>query len=188
MTTTKKNISKELDRSKPPEVEKPKDVEFPKHYETQTDNGITILVVQDKRVPLITSRLVFKRGAFSDASFGEKKSGLASMTAELLTKGTSLRSASEIAEEIDFHGAVLSTGCDYDASYITSYSLKKHFNKIFQVTSDITLNSTFVEEEISRLKQQRINSLLSYLDEGDYLASKIFNSVVYLLKRFHYLH
>ena len=179
MTTTEKNISKELDRSKPPKVGKLKDVEFPKHYETQTDNGITILVVQDKRVPLITSRLVFKRGAFSDASLGEKKSGLASMTAELLTKGTSSRSASEIAEEIDFHGAILSTGCDYDASYITSYSLKKHFNKIFQVTSDVILNSTFIEEEIARLKQQRINSLLSYLDEGDYLASKTFDRIVY---------
>jgi len=179
LTTTEKNISNELDRVKPPEVGKPKDVEFPKHYETHTDNGITVLVVQDKQLPLITSRLVFKRGAYNDASFGENKSGLASMTAELLTKGTSSRSASEIAEEIDFHGAVLSTGCDYDASYITSYSLKKHFDKIFQVTSDIILNSTFVEEEISRLKQQRINSLLSYLDEGDYLASKTFNRIVY---------
>jgi zinc protease len=168
-----------LDRTKHPKTGKPKDVKFPNYYETHTENGITIIVVQDKRVPLVTSRLVFKSGSCYDSYFGKNKSGLASLTSELLSKGTPTMNASKIAEEVDYRGAVLLTGCDYDASYVSSYSLKKHFDKIFHITSDVVLNSVFAEEEITRLKQQRINSLLSYMDEGDYLADKTFNKIVY---------
>jgi len=121
------DIKQKLDRTKPPKIGKPKDVKFPKYHESVTKNGITILVVQDKRIPLVTCRLVFKSGSSYDSFFGSNKTGLASLTAELLTKGTTSMNASQIAEEVDYHGAVLSSGCDYDASYISSYSLKKHF-------------------------------------------------------------
>lgn len=173
------DITQKLDRTKPPKIGKPKDVKFPKYHESVMKNGVTVLVVQDKRVPLVTCRLVFKSGSSYDSFSGNNKSGLASLTAELLTKGTSSMNASEIAEEVDYHGAVLTSGCDYDASYMSSYSLKKHFDRIFHITSDVVLNSIFAEEEIQREKKQRINSLLSYLDEGDYLAGKTFNKKVY---------
>ena len=45
-----------LDRSKPPKSGKPKDVNFPKFFETKSSNGITALVIQDKRLPLVTSQ------------------------------------------------------------------------------------------------------------------------------------
>lgn len=168
-----------LDRSVPPKTGKPKDINFPKFYETKSENGITILVIEDNRLPLITTRFVFKSGSYMDYFAGENKSGLASMTSELLTKGTAGRNATKIAEEVDYLGATISSGCDYDATYISSYSLKKYFDNVFEIVSDIILNPTFQEEEINRLKEQRLNSLLSMIDEGDYLSDKVFKKTLY---------
>jgi len=167
------------DRTKPPKSGTPKDINFPKFFETKTENGITVLVIQDNRLPLVTSRFVFKSGAYLDHSSGENKYGLGSITSELLSKGTLTRTATEIAEEVDYIGASLSSGCNYDATYASTYSLKKYFDNIFEIMSDVILNPSFKEEELDRLKEQRLNSLLSMLDDGDYLSDKIFNKYVY---------
>ncbi len=171
--------TKKLDRSKPPAPGEIRDVKFPDFFESKTDNGITVLVVEDRKLPLVSARFVIKAGAYFDGNNGSARSGLASMTAELMTKGTSSHTATEISEQVDFLGAVLSSGCDYDASYVSTYSLKKHFDKVFDIVTGIVIEPTFPEEEVKRVKDQRINSLLSYLDEGDYLASRVFSKYVY---------
>lgn len=168
-----------LDRSMPPKSGKPKDVNFPKFFETRSDNGITVLVIEDKRLPLITSRFVFKSGSYMDYFAGENKYGLASMSSELITKGTSGMSATKIAEETDFLGATISSGCEYDATYVSSYSLKKYFDNIFEIVTDVILDPKFDEEEIGRSREQRLNSLLSMTDDGDYLSEKVFKKSVY---------
>jgi zinc protease len=168
-----------LDRSKAPKPGKPRDVNFPKFFEAKTENGITVLVIEDNRLPLVTTRFVFRSGSYLDYFSGKNKSGLASMTSELLTKGTRTRTASVIAEEVDFIGAVLASGCDYDASYVSSYSLKKYFDNIFDIVSDVILNPVFAQEEIKRQREQRLNTLISMIDDGDYLSDKIFKKVIY---------
>lgn len=168
-----------LDRSVPPKAGKPRDINFPEFFETKTNNGITVIVIEDKRLPLITTRFVFRSGSYLDYFSGENKSGLASVTSELLTKGTTKRNATQIAEDVDYLGASLSSGCDYNASYVSSYTLKKYSDNIFGIISDVILNPSFAEEEIKRSEEQRINSLLSMKDEGDYLADKTFKKVVF---------
>ena len=168
-----------LDRSKPPKSGKPKDVNFPSFFESKTDNGITVLVIEDNRLPLVTSRFVFRSGSYLDHFSGKNKYGLGSMTSELLTKGTLSRSATKIAEEVDYIGATLSSGCNYDATYVSSYSLKKYFDNMFEIMSDVILNPSFEEEELNRSREQRLNSLLSMVDDGDYLADRTFNKYVY---------
>jgi zinc protease len=175
------NIKEEfiLDRSKQPVPGKPKDIKFPSFYEAKTSNGINVIVIEDKRLPLVTARFVFKSGSYLDSFNGENKFGLASLTSELLTKGTNKYSATDIAEKVDYLGAMLSTGCDYDASYLSIYSLSKHFDKLFGLSSDLILDPAFSEDEINRAKEQRMNSLISYKDEGDYLADRVFKMKVY---------
>lgn len=168
-----------LDRSKPPKSGKPKDISFPKFYETKTANGITVLVIEDRRLPLVTSRFVFKSGAYMDHFAGKNKAGLVSMTSELITKGTSKRSATEIAEEVDYIGANLSSGSDYDATYVSTYSLKKYFDNIFDIVADVILDPSFDETELKRVREQRLNSLLSMTDDGEYLADRAFKKFVY---------
>ncbi|HEY3251835.1 MAG TPA: pitrilysin family protein [Ignavibacteria bacterium] len=166
----------QLDRSKPPKAGTPKDILFPEHFETTTVNGITVLVIENHKIPAVSVRLVFKNaGSYIDC----EKHGLASLTAELLTKGTAKRTATEIAEEIDFLGASLTTGSDWDGGYVSLSCLKKHLENTVDVLADVVVNPEFKEEEIKRVKDQRISSILQGKDDPSNLSDKLFNRVVF---------
>ncbi len=168
-----------LDRSKPPVVGEARDFKFPPYHEETLKNGIKLFVVEDKKLPLITVKFVVKSGACNDVGFGADKSGLASITSDLLVKGTDEMNAVEIAEKIDFYGASISNGCDYDASSLVLTSLNRYFPELFALTTDLVLKPGFFEEEIVREKQQIKNSLLSCLDEGNFLSERAFKKNVY---------
>src|SRR5438132_7076127 len=122
-----------LDRTKPPKAGKPKDVEFPDYFDTTLSSGINLLVIENYKIPAVSVRLVFTdAGSF----FDKNKFGLASMTADMLTKGTKNRSATQIAEDIDFLGANLSAGSDWDGSYVSLSCLRKHLSKAVDVLAD----------------------------------------------------
>jgi zinc protease len=165
-----------LDRSKPPKPGPPKDVQFPDYYDTTLPNGINLLVIENSKIPAVSVRLVFKNaGSYYDGS----TTGLASVTAEMLTKGTKNRTASQIAEEIDFIGGSLSSGSDWDGSYVSLSLLKKHLNTGIEVLSDVVLNPTFAEDELSRVREQRLSSILQSKDDAGSLSDKMFNKVVF---------
>jgi zinc protease len=163
-----------LDRSKPPKPGNPKDVRFPEFFETKTASGITVLVIQDNMLPVVNVRFVFKAGSYHDDI-----PGVSAFTVDMLSKGTSKMSATEIASKIDFYGATLSYGSDYDANFVSIYTLKKYFDDVYNITADIINDAVFSNEEIERLRTQKINSILSFKDEGEYLASRAFKKFVY---------
>lgn len=165
-----------LDRTKPPKPGPPKDVQFPDYFDTTLPSGINVLVIENNKIPAVSVRMVFKdAGSFYDGD----KFGLASITAEMLTKGTINRSATEIAEEIDFVGGSINAGSDWDGSYISLSVLKKHLNKGIDILSDVAQNPIFAEDELARVKEQRLSSILQSKDDAGHLSDKKFNKVVY---------
>jgi len=176
MHKIKNKFTEAFDRSKPPEAGAAKDVHFPGYYETKTSNGINILVIENYKIPAVSLRLVFKNAG---SYFDGENYGLASITSELLTKGTKKRTAEDIAEEIDFLGATLAAGADWDGSYISSSALKKHIGKAVEVLADVILNPVFSEEEIKRVKEHRISTIIQGKDETSVLSDKLFNRVVF---------
>lgn len=166
----------ELDRSKPPKAGPPKDVKFPEYFDTILPNGINVLVIENNKIPAVSVRLVFKdAGSFNDG----RKFGLASVTSELLAKGTKTRKATEIAEEIDFLGGSLNAGSDWDGSYISLSVLKKHLGKGIEILSDVVQNPVFDNEELARLKEQRLSAILQGKDDAGNLSDKRFNKTVF---------
>ncbi len=170
------NNNEKLDRTKPPKPGPPKDVQFPDYFDTTLPNGINVLVIENNKIPAVSVRMVFKNaGSFNDGD----KYGLASMTAEMLAKGTTKRSATEIAEEIDFVGGSLNAGSDWDGSYISLSVLRKHLNTGIDILSDVAQNPVFAEEELARVKEQRLSSILQGKDDAGNLSDKKFSKVVF---------
>lgn len=176
MTQLAKPQDQILDRTKAPKPGPPKDVEFPEYFDTTLSSGINLLVIENHKIPSVSVRLVFKNAG---SYFDEDNYGAASLTAELLTKGTKMRSATEIAEEIDFLGGNLSSGSDWDGSYVSLSILKKYLDKGIDVLADVVLNPVFDDKEISRVKEQRIAAILQGKDDPSTLSDKMFNKAVF---------
>lgn len=176
MTNNTKAQNEMLNRTNPPKPGPPKDVQFPDYFDTTLPNGINVLVIENNKIPAVSIRMVFKdAGSFNDGD----KYGLASLTAEMLTKGTRNRSATDIAEEIDFIGGNLNAGSNWDGSYISLSVLKKHLYTGIEILSDVAQSPVFADDELARVKEQRLSSILQGKDDAGNLSDKKFNKIVY---------
>src|SRR5215813_2305107 len=97
----------------PPPPAAPRSVQFPTPVEQTLANGLRVIVVERTNTPLVTAQLLVKNGGEVDPA---DLSGLADMTANLLTKGTETRDATQIAEAIEALGGSLDSGARWDAS------------------------------------------------------------------------
>lgn len=172
-------MKNKTDRNIIPQSDKPKDVHFPEYKQIVSEKGNKIFIISDNRFPIVTFRIIFKKGAISDHQEDMRTDGLSNFMVDMLFKGTEDRKASEISRIIDSFGASVSSGSDYDYNFITFHCLKKYFRNMAELIYDILQNSVFPEEEIERMKLQKINTLYSLMDSGEYLASKKYKEILY---------
>jgi zinc protease len=120
--------------------------------------------------------LVVKGGSSTDPA---GKAGLATMAAELATKGTSGRSAEQISAELEALGATLSSGAGPDGSFLSITAPVANLEAAGRVLADIAQNATFPAEELELQRKQSIDSLSIALRNPGQLASMIALPLVY---------
>src|SRR5580765_6137119 len=79
-----------LDRTKAPASPPIPSFKLPPVYETKLPNGLSVVLVEDARFPLVTTRLNFQAGLKFDP---KDMPGLAEAVATLLNEGTKTRTA-----------------------------------------------------------------------------------------------
>ncbi len=145
--------------------------EFVKFKKISLSNGLRVIFLPRKNLPLINICLLTNMGAVTDI---QEKEGISSLAIELLFKGTRKRTAFQIANEIDSAGAILTCSTTTDYSIIIGEFLNKDIRKAFEILSDIVLNSIFPEKEFEKSKKRRIDKLKEERDNPSYLASQEF--------------
>src|ERR1700686_5653964 len=104
-------------------------VKLPKAAEFKLPNGLTVLVIEDHRLPLVTARLLLEgAGALGDPP---DLPGLANMTAAMLKEGTKTRSSKQIAEEIERLGATINASAPWgsEEANLTASGLSDNISK-----------------------------------------------------------
>jgi zinc protease len=139
-------------------------------------NGLVWLFSEQRSVPLVAVNLLLKAGALRDPRGRE---GLAHLTALLLTQGTKKRTATQMAEEIDFLGAKLSAGAEEDYAMVSLTVLKKDVGQGLELMADAVLNPTFPPQELRRKVQQLLASFDSDEDEPMVIARRAFDQRLY---------
>src|SRR5690349_5789741 len=90
---------------------------LPKPVELKLDNGLTVLVLEDHKLPTVAMRLtILGAGGLNDPP---NMPGLASFTAAMLKEGTKSRSSKQIAEDIDRLGASVFAATTYNSDSVT---------------------------------------------------------------------
>jgi zinc protease len=137
-------------------------------------NGIQLLMIRDNTQPLITMKVLLKRGASL-----ERMNGTANLTSLMLTKGTNEMSAKQIASEYEHYGISMSTGGRWDDTFIQFISLSEHFIKGATIAFDCLLNSNFPKNETAKLKKQQIASNKQNWFDPSFLARATFSKLYY---------
>jgi len=154
----------------PPPPSAAKSVHIPDVQEKKLANGLTVAVIQRTSVPLVTVQLLVKSGA--SAEF-DKQAGLANLTADMLTKGTKTRSASQIAEDTAFLGGSIDSGAGWNSSFVSVTVTPDKLDRAMNVLADVTLNPAFKQDELDLLKSQTLDELKYNLKQPSFLANYV---------------
>jgi zinc protease len=161
---------------RPPRPLSPRPVNFPPYEVRTLPNGLQIVVVPHHEQPAVSIRLLIQSGSAYDPP---GKSGVANLMASLLDQGTTTRSAAQIADTIDYIGGALSTGAGTDLTFLNAIVMKDSFPVGLDLLSDIARNPAFDPAEIERQRQQALSNLQVNYEDPDYIASTVFDRLVY---------
>ncbi|MGH7491370.1 MAG: M16 family metallopeptidase [bacterium] len=164
------------DRSKPPELGPPPNLKVPPIQHLKLSNGLPVVLVEKNQVPLVDVILQINAGSGMDPA---DKTGLASVTLAMLDEGAGTRNALQIADEIDYLGATLSTGAGYHNSSVALHVPVARLEDALTVMADVALRPTFPTDELERQRKQRLTALAQAHDNPQTIAAVLSNRVLY---------
>ena len=156
-------------------------IHLPPHEKFVLKNGLTVLLMEKREVPLINLFALVKTGTAADPA-GEE--GLASVTASLLRKGTKTRTAQQFAADFDFIGGSFDAGAGADFSNISAEFLTKDLDRGLELFFDALLHPTFPQNEVEKILAQSLDGVKSEKDEpqsvlGLYYAGYLYGAHSY---------
>lgn len=164
------------DRTKPPRQGVPSSLRPLAIQKRQLSNGVPVWIVELHKVPVAQVNLLVFGGSSNDPA---GKFGVTSLTTAMLEEGAASRSALQISDAVDFLGADLSAGVTFDASAIRLHVPVARLADALPIMADVALRPTFPQEELERLRQQRLTALLQARDDPAAIAPQAFARVLY---------
>jgi zinc protease len=149
---------------------------IPPHEKVVLKNGLTVLLLEKHGVPLIDISTIVKAGAVADPGGQE---GLATVTAELLRKGTKTRTAQQFSADLDYIGGSFEGEATSDYTVVNSEFLTKDLARGLELFSDALLHPTFPEDETTKLLAQSADSIRAAKDDPQSVAIAYYCGYLY---------
>jgi zinc protease len=139
-------------------------------------NGVRVVVMPDHRLPLVNWSLTMRRGSHSDPKGRE---GLASITGDMLRRGTTSASFAELNQDLESRGITLEVSDGGDFTRIGGSAMTEQLDHGLSRTREVLMTPTFPGDEFEKLKQQTIESLVLALDNASTVAGNDMDEALY---------
>ncbi len=166
-----------LDRTKIPAAGKPADLRVPAWTKTSLSDGAELIVSEKHDLPLVSFTINFVGGSaqYEPAD----KTGLGSITASMLTEGTTHRTGDQISNDVQLLGTFVSAGIGSESGRLGFTSTTDKFDRALAIAADMLENPTFPQEALDRLKGRLNVQLLQNRDRTAGIAGVVFPKVLY---------
>ena len=122
----------------------------------ELSNGIRVLLKRNPAVPLFSVHAAFLGGLrYEDTG----TNGISNFMAEMFTRGTSSRSAEDIAVQIEGLGGTVDGFSGKNSVGVTLSALSENFEGALDIFSDVILNPSFSDEEMERGRREILAAL-----------------------------
>lgn len=158
-----------------PELPAPPALTLPSPWRTTLPNGVTVIGVEMREVPLVRATLMITGGGRLDGD----RPGIASFTGSMLDQGAGGRDAVGLAEDVAFLGASLNTSANWDAFTISLSAPRRTFAEAMEILARVTLQPTFASADVQRQRDLRLASIIQQRDQPGAVANLVFNREVY---------
>jgi len=156
-------------RKSPPIPEPLLRQELPKIEATRLQNGLVVAVVPRPDQPFISLELIILAG---ESRSPRRLPGLASFTAEMLSRGTPLVSAADLEEKIDAIGGDFSTTTTPDFSRFSFHFLPGFLDQALEILSLMVLQPDFSNREVVALIRTKFYDLKQKLRDPEFVGRR----------------
>lgn len=151
-------------------------VKLPPYKKTVLKNGMTVVMMEQRKVPLIDLQLTLRTGSTADPI---GKDGLIAMTSGLLLKGTKNFNALQISEALDSVGAYFGAGAGLDSTTCTAEFMAKDISRGLDLFAELITQPVFPEDEFKKLQAQALDSIRASRDSASGVIGRYFNAFLY---------
>jgi zinc protease len=136
-------------------IELNRHIPFPVAKRFRLSTGLPVVVIERPNLPIVHARLVVKAG--SDVSSPENPD-LPRLTADMVTEGTTTKSALDISDAAQDISARLSPGGNSESSGVALDTLSRNLVPALELLADVVTNPTFPVKEFDILRRQELQA------------------------------
>ena len=147
------------------------DVPLPELERMTLPNGLRVVLIEQRRAPLVAAALVTGAGAAQDP---EGKEGLASLVGGVLRRGTVARDAQAFAAATELLAGEIDVEVDYDTTTVTASFLARDAGVGLGLLAEMVLEPGFRRDEIERERRDLVAAVRAAQEDPSALASLCF--------------
>ena len=160
----------------PPEPGPLRKFEVPPVQTATLPNGVKITLIERHSLPIVTARIQLDAGAVREPA---AKSGVAVLTANLLSEGTRELTGAQIAEKMAALGAQFGTGGQFGSVQANVTSLPNVFDEAFTLAAKTVTEPRFDEADFNRVRATSIANFEQSMSSASGVANRVFVNAVY---------
>ncbi len=153
-----------------------RDYHFPKFEIRSLSNGLRLIVAPVHKLPVVTVLAVVDATAVSEPA---GKEGVAELTAKALREGTTEIDGAHLTLEFEKLGTSLEAGADWDSTVASMTVIRDKIEPAFALFATVLTSPAFRDDDIERLRAERLAERLQVIDEPRGLADEAFSRFVY---------
>ena len=148
---------------------------LPPYEKFKLKNGLTVYLMEQHEVPVINVSVILPAGAIYDG----EKAGLASLTATAVKHGTKNYDKIKLDEELDFHGAYISTSASKESTSLSAKMAAKDKTKILTLLKEVLLEPSFDAAEFDKEKKRTLLGLEQQKESPRSVIGSYFDKFLY---------
>jgi len=150
--------------------------EKPPIFKTVLDNGIRLIVKENRSNPIVTLQASFLGGVRFEK---ESQNGINHLIAVMVTKGTERQSSLEIAKKVERMAGALNGFSGYNSFGLTFTFLSQHFEDAFSLFGEVLQQPSFDAGELEKRRRLTLAAIQQQEDDLDRMVFKLFRKTLY---------
>ena len=142
----------------------------------ELSNGMRLLVREDPRLPLVSMAAVFRGGLLAETP---QTNGITRLMSKVLLKGTTTRTAEQIADTIEAVGGSIGSDAGNNSFSVTLDVTEPDLRLGAELLSDVLLNATMPEKAVGREKEVQLAGIQEDEEQMTTVARNILREALF---------
>lgn len=165
------SVSAQIDRSVQPKPGPAPKVNLGKPQKFILPNGLTVLVVENHKLPRVTFSLTLDNPPVVEGDIA----GVDHLTSSMMGNGTTKISKDDFNKKVDYYGAYV----DFGVHNVSGTTLSRYFPEVLELAAQGSLEPLLTQEELDSERAKFIEGLKTQEKNAQYIARKVRSILLY---------